>query len=490
MATLKISTKKKHKISPYLYMQFMEPLGVADTSVDAAWDFVENDWFPEVIDKVRDLAPTMVRFGGCFASYYHWREAVGPMKDRIPMVNYAWSGLYHNRVGTHEFLDFCRRVNAEPMIVANMESEGLDFWQRPKNDTVRMGTAEEAADWVAYCNDPSNAERIKNGAEQPFNVKYWQVGNETCYRTVGYRNTEKHFGFTAQQCYETTQRFAAAMRAKDPTIKLIGWGDNKGAHDKANWCETMSRADGIDMIAFHHHFNSGLENSPLTGTEYRDNYECTWIHLMNAYKSLDAHISMMRDNCGSKRLAMTEGHFALPGRNRNEVLSSWGAGVAYARCLNTIMRHSDVLDIATMADFFGNVWQVNALMLPTPIRAGKPYLQPVGSVMRLFCRYQGEYALDCAIKDSIDAVASATDNTVYLHLANTDIKRDKVITLDTEGAPIESGTVHYIAENPATEITPVNTDVFAVKTLSVTGNEFTLPRAAVAAVEIKLKEEA
>ncbi|MBR6726944.1 MAG: alpha-L-arabinofuranosidase, partial [Clostridia bacterium] len=144
MAVLKINTEKKHRISPYLYMQFMEPLGVADTSVDAAWDFVENDWFPEVIDKVRELGPTMVRFGGCFASYYHWQEAVGPMKDRVPMVNYAWSGLYHNRVGTHEFLDFCRRVNAEPLIVANMESEGLNFWQHPKNDTVRMGTAAEA----------------------------------------------------------------------------------------------------------------------------------------------------------------------------------------------------------------------------------------------------------------------------------------------------------------------------------------------------------
>ena len=77
MAIIKINTTKKHKISPYLYMQFMEPLGVADTSVDAAWDFARSQWFPSVIDKVKELAPPMVRFGGCFASYYHWREAVG-----------------------------------------------------------------------------------------------------------------------------------------------------------------------------------------------------------------------------------------------------------------------------------------------------------------------------------------------------------------------------------------------------------------------------
>jgi len=486
MFTLKINTEKKHVISPYLYMQFMEPLGVADTSVDAAWDFVENEWFPEVIDKVRELAPTMVRFGGCFASYIHWKEAIGPMESRVPMVNYAWSGLYHNRVGTHEFLDFCRQVNAEPLIVANMESEGLDFWQRPKNDTVRMGTAEEAAAWVDYCNNPDNALRIQNGAERPFNVKYWQVGNETCYRTVGYRNTERHYGFTADQCYETTQRFAEAMRRSDPTIKLIGWGDNKTAHDGANWCKKMSEADGIDMIAFHHHFGSGLENSPLTGTAYRDNYECTWIHLMHAYKSLDAHISMMRADCGSKHLAMTEGHFALPGRNRNEVLSSWGAGVAYARCLNTIMRHSDVLEIATMADFFGNVWQVNALMIPTPIRAGKPYLQPVGAVMSLFGKYQGKHALDLSYKGAVDAVASATDKTIFLHLANTDMKYAQEIELELGGAAVASAEMHYIAENPATEITPVNTDVFTVKDVTVEGNRITLPPAAVAAVEITL----
>ena len=485
MIVLQIHSEKKHRISPYLYMQFMEPLGVADSSVDAAWDFVENEWFPEVLDKVRELAPTMVRFGGCFASYYHWKEAVG--KQRIPMVNYAWSGIYHNLVGTHEFLDFCRKVNAEPLIVANMESEGLDFWQHPKNGTVRMGTAEEAAEWVDYCNNPHNALRIANGAEQPFGVKYWQVGNETSYRTLGFRNTQRHYGFTADQCYETTQRFAAAMRDKDPSIRLIGWGDNKTAHDKANWCKKMSEADGIDLIAFHHHFGSGLENSPLNGTEYRDNTECTWIHLMHAHKSLDAHISMLRAECGSKRLAMTEGHFALPGRNRNEVLSSWGAGVAYARCLNTIMRHSDVLEIATMADFFGNVWQVNALMLPTPIRSGKPYLQPVGAVMALFGKYQGQYALDISCRGAVDAVASATDHRIYLHLANTDMKRSQEIELDLGGAAVASAEMHYIAEHPATEITPVNTDVFAVKDTVIEGNRILLPPAAVAAVVITLQ---
>ena len=47
---LKVNPKEKHSISPYIYMQFMEPLGTCDTSVDAAWDYANERWIPKVID--------------------------------------------------------------------------------------------------------------------------------------------------------------------------------------------------------------------------------------------------------------------------------------------------------------------------------------------------------------------------------------------------------------------------------------------------------
>ena len=81
MTNVILKQESLHEISPYLYMQFMEPLGVADTSVDAAWDFVENRWEPEVIEKTKELAPTMVRFGGCFASC---RSASGQAVPCLP----------------------------------------------------------------------------------------------------------------------------------------------------------------------------------------------------------------------------------------------------------------------------------------------------------------------------------------------------------------------------------------------------------------------
>ena len=63
------------EISPYLYMQFMEPLGVTDGSVEAAWDYGADDWRSDLIEVVKDLSPDVVRWGGTFTKYYKWREA-------------------------------------------------------------------------------------------------------------------------------------------------------------------------------------------------------------------------------------------------------------------------------------------------------------------------------------------------------------------------------------------------------------------------------
>ena len=479
MSKIRIGGNKKHSISPYLYMQFMEPLGTADTSVDAAWDFTEEDWYPCVIDTVRHLAPTMVRFGGCFASYYHWKEAIGPQGERIPMRNHCWGGKYFNQVGTHEFVDFCERVGSEPLMVVNMESEGLKAWQYPKNDTVRLGTDKEAAEWVAYCNDEFNALRVEKGRKKPYNIKYWQIGNETSYRPMG------NVGFTAEQCYEATSRFAEKMRNADPTVKLIGWGD--AAPDDDKWCERMSRCEGIDMLAFHHHHGDFSPESPIYGLNYRKDFSAAYDALMHSHETLESHIQRMREQCGSKRLAMTEGHFILPGRNRNELLSSWAVGIAYAKWHNLIMRNSDILDIATMADFLGNVWQCNAVMVPTPMRNNsRCYLQPVGEVMRLFGKHRGKNFLDISSDGDLDAVASVTDDTVFVHIANTSLSHSETLSFDIEGKEIASATMYCISADPKTEIAQTNIGCFEERVTASENGVLTLPASSVAAIEIKI----
>ena len=103
----------------------------------------------------RSSAPPMMRWGGIFADFYRWREGVGPRDARPAMLNLLWGGIESNQVGTGEFVDFCRRAGADPLICVNFESDGRKQYMKVK-DSVRTADAREAAEWVAYCNDPDN----------------------------------------------------------------------------------------------------------------------------------------------------------------------------------------------------------------------------------------------------------------------------------------------------------------------------------------------
>jgi hypothetical protein len=183
-------------------------------------------------------------------------------------------------------------------------------------------------------------------------------------------------------------------------------------------------------------------------------------------------------------LAMTECHFSLPGRNRCEVLSTWAAGVANARMLNVHERHGDRLKIATLADFCGTRWQVNAVMIPVP--GGKSYMMPVALVMCLYRHHTGEQAVDVSnVPDGLDVTASRTGDRVYLHVINTSRERSVTAELAVEGMKITSGRVFEMAGDPEYEViqTQPNEIVAVEKHLPASGR-WTFPAASVSAVEL------
>ena len=276
-------------------------------------------------------------------------------------------------------------------------------------DSVRTADAQEAAEWVAYCNDPDNPERKGHGHAAPWDVRHWQIGNETSY--------DKN-GFDLETAARKTVEFAKAMRAADPSIQLIAWGDS-------GWAARMAEVAGehVQYLAFHHMFDPDSPQRPvLRGELYRRDPDATWEQLMAAWQLNDTKIRTIRDNLGARKipLALTECHFVIPGRDRGDVLASWAAGVSYARILNNHQRHGDVLKIATAADFCGTRWQNNAVIIPTPKGNNRAYLQPVARVMQLYRHHIGSHAIRVGNQpDGLDVVASRRGDTVYLHVANT-----------------------------------------------------------------------
>ena len=476
---LTVDPEPQYALSPYLYMQFMEPLGVTDGSVAAGWNDLEDAWRPDLIETTRDLGPTLIRWGGCLSSYYRWREGVGPREARVPMINLLWGGLESNQVGTAEFCDFCRQVGADPLLSVNFEADGRRRWAHPAKSGLRAAGPDEAAEWVAYCNQRDHALRRAHGHSQPYDVRLWQIGNETSYDPDGY---------DLETTIVRTRAFAEAMRASDPTIQLIGWGDN-------DWAAPMVEAlgDTLDYVAFHHMFRAGSRDpeSPLRDNVYREDPDRTWTHLMNAYREPAEKLARVRSQVegSGTPLALTECHFSLPGRNRCEVLSSWAAGVANARILHTHERNGDVLGIATLADFCGTRWNVNAVMLPMP--SGHAFMMPVARVMSLYRHHVGEEAL--AVTDAppaLDVTASRTGDRVFLHVANTDRTMPVTARLAVEGLTVGTARAFEIAAPPEFEVMAHTAEVLApVERALPADGVWTFPAASVTAVEAGMSRD-
>jgi hypothetical protein len=180
---------------------------------------------------------------------------------------------------------------------------------------------------------------------------------------------------------------------------------------------------------------------------------------------------------------------SITGRNRNEMLSSWAMGVAYARSLNTVEHNADIIDIATSADFFGTRWQVNAILFNNPINPNsRAYLQPVAEVMKLFRHHIGANALDVSGLDAQDITASlsADGKTAYLHVVNPSAHTEQPIEIAIDGKTVKSMKIFEIAKNPTDEIMMTCPDLFKPEEKTVEGATYKMPPASVAAIEVTL----
>ncbi len=176
----------------------------------------ERGFRTDVIAALRDLKLSIVRWpGGCFASGYHWRDGVGPV--RKPTPDPVWGVTDPNTFGTDEFVEWCRRVGCEPYICTNAGN----------------GTPEEMRDWVAYCSRPGGPA-----------VRTWSIGNENWGgHEIGAR--------TADEWGPLVRRSADLMLAANPRLELLA-----AATPEAGWTMPLLAAAGSKLrsVAIHEYW--------------------------------------------------------------------------------------------------------------------------------------------------------------------------------------------------------------------------------------------
>lgn len=241
--------------APELYGHFAEHIG--GVIYDGIWVGRDskvpniNGFRKEIVEKLRAIHAPVVRWpGGCFAEIYDWRDGIGPVEERPTRINWWWKndGRYEpNTVGTHEFCEFCQLIGAEPYFAAN----------------ITATTPLDIRDWVDYCNSPAGTTtlaklREKNGSKEPFNVRYWGVGNETW---GGGGN------MTGEMYAHEYRKYSVIMDNTAKGLELICSGANHADWHWPNDTLRILEPSEKHMSGLSLHFYCGQAGHPLTFTE-------------------------------------------------------------------------------------------------------------------------------------------------------------------------------------------------------------------------------
>ncbi len=165
--------RRSSRIEPEIQGQFAEHLGrciYEGIYVGEDSDIPNvNGMRKDVVEALKAIRVPVLRWpGGCFADEYHWMDGIGPCAERKRMINTNWGGLVEdNSFGTHEYMELCRQLGCRTYITGNLGS----------------GTPREMSEWVEYMTfsgeSPMADLRRRNGRDEPWQVDYFGVGNES-----------------------------------------------------------------------------------------------------------------------------------------------------------------------------------------------------------------------------------------------------------------------------------------------------------------------
>jgi alpha-L-arabinofuranosidase len=423
-------------ISPNIYGQFAEHLGAG--IYEGVW-VGEGSPIPnthgyrnDVVAALRKLKVPVVRWpGGCFADEYHWRDGIGPREKRPVKVNTHWGGVPEtNAFGTHEFMAFAEMIGAKVYISGNVGS----------------GTPQEMADWMEYLTSNTVStlanERRRNGRDQPWDVHYFGIGNET-WGCGGNMRPEFYADLFRQ--YAT---YVKAPRGKRPVIVASG-GNDAGTR----WAEVLTTMVERDLDAISHHYYTtptGVWSQKGKALGFgEDQWISTLRNTMRIDEYITSNVKVLDQNDARGRVAFYVDEWGTwydpePGREPGFLWqqNSLRDALVAALNFNIFHRHAKRVQMTNIAQM------VNVLQAMILTEGPKMTLTPTYHTFEMYIPFQGATYLPTEVSTpsyqlgdvtvSAVNVTAARDKSGALQyaLVNLDPRREAVVTTSVTGARV------------------------------------------------------
>jgi len=391
----------------------------------------------DVIDALKKLKVPVLRWpGGCFADTYHWKDGVGPKKERPSMLNVWWGNVKEdNSFGSNEFLNMCELLGAEPYLSGNVGS----------------GTPQELSDWIKYTTHPNGSSpmtdfRQKNGRPNPWKVKFWGLGNEA-WGCGGNMKVEYY-----ANVYRQYATFMTDWNNSDKIYRIASGASDDDYH----WTEVLMKelpAGMFDALGLHHYsvINWSKKGSATAFSE--EEYFTTMKRALQMEELVTKHSAIMDkyDPQKKKALAVDEwgGWYDVePGTNgaflfqQNTMRDAVLAGAT----LNIFNNHCDRVKMANLAQI------INVLQAVILTKEEKLVLTPTYHVMEMYNVHQDATMLPIEVnstkyilgKDTLIAVwASASkdkNGATHISLVNVNAKQAQNVSININGASYKSVT--------------------------------------------------
>ncbi len=379
-------TKQLGTISRHIYGHFAEHLGrciyegvwVGPDSPIPNTRGIRND----VVEALRKIKVPVIRWpGGCFADEYHWKDGIGPRELRPARINTHWGGVIeNNHFGTHEFLDLCEQVGADPYICGNVGS----------------GTPQEMMEWVEYITSDSNSTlanlRRQNGREKPWRLPFFGIGNES-WGCGGHMRPE----YYADLCrrYATFVKNYSGNRVYKIACGATDWD--------TNWTAVVVRSarDQIHGISLHY-YTLPTGNWSRKGSATRFN-EDQWFSTLKRALDMDTiiarHKAILNELDPRNRIGLIVDEWGTwydvePGTNpgflyqQNTLRDALVAGLT----LNIFNKHCDRVKMANIAQM------VNVLQAIILTDKEKMILTPTYHVFEMYTVHHDSTLLDTKLE--------------------------------------------------------------------------------------------